>query len=276
MSFSRTSEALCLTPSAVSHQIRKLEEELGIALFHRGHRRIELTEAGAVYAASIRRAFDEIRVGTEKVRAVRSGDELRVSSVPAFAHSFLFGRLAEFERDHPSLRVRLDISHRVRDFDSGEFDVGIRYGRGRWPGLRATKLLELTSRPVCHPSLLERPDAPSEPQALVGCPLIAVQLRPHSWQQWFEIAGVEDVSSVRFLWVDSLIAGIQAAEGAQGYLLAPDSITRRSVEAGRLVHPFGIGLESKDAYYVVCQRARAMEKTIALFRDWLVARVAEE
>ncbi len=156
LSFARAAVELNLTPSAISHQIRHLEESLGRRLFERRHRGLELTAVGRVYFPLVRGAFEQLAQATVLIGG--TGPELRnvltISCMPSFAMVWLIPRLPAFQAAHPAIEVRLDTSSRFVDFARDGIDVGIRFGTGQWPGVAAEFLFSETLFPICAPALI--------------------------------------------------------------------------------------------------------------------------
>jgi LysR family glycine cleavage system transcriptional activator len=272
-SFQAAAEALRLTPSAVSHQIRSLELDFGQPLFLRHHRRVELTEAGRLLQTYVARGFDELRRGAAALRQDRRAALLRVSAAGAFATAFLAHRVSEFEQRWPGLEVRLELSQSLVDFDIEPIDVGIRLGYAAPPNLFSEVILPITAGPVCTPALAEKLAAPAD---IAQITRISITQDPRGWRAWFRAAGLADAPVGREVWFDNLLTALQAAVEGVGIVQAPLPLVAHHLQAGRLVAPFDIAMRSKQAYRLVCRRGEEELPKIARFRRWLKAELAEQ
>ena len=236
-SFQGAAEALRLTPSAVSHQIRSLELDFGQPLFLRHHRRVELTEAGRLLQTYVARGFDELRRGAAALRQDRRAALLRVSAAGAFATAFLAHRVSEFEQRWPGLEVRLELSQSLVDFDIEPIDVGIRLGYAAPPNLFSEVVLPITAGPVCTPDMAERLKTIDD---IAGLTRISITQDPRGWRAWFRAAGRADAPEGREVWFDNLLTALQAAVDGIGIVQAPLPLVAHHLQAGRLVAPVDI------------------------------------
>ena len=184
-SFNEAAESLNLTPSAVSHRIRGLEQFLGIALFERHGRRVAPTEAGVAYAAAIRSALDTLRAATRRLAINRRSRPLTLSLAPAFAARWLVPRLGRFQDRHPDIELRFSTNSRLTSFVDGDLDAAVRYGSGEWPGVVAELLMKVDAIPVCAPSLLKDGPPLQKPQDVGAHTRLHVTTRPDDWRMWF-------------------------------------------------------------------------------------------
>ncbi|WP_230531186.1 transcriptional regulator GcvA [Microvirga roseola] len=271
-SFTRAAEELGMTQAAVSYQIKMLEDRLGAPLFTRTTRQVTLTETGRRLAPSITEAFELMR---KAFQAVAEGEEtvLAITVLQTFAANWLVPRLGSFQLAHPNLAVRLDSSMGVVDLMQGEFDVGIRSGRGDWPGLEAHMLFASTFVPVCSPQLIERAGGLEKPADLLKLPLLSP--RDPWWAHWFDMAGVPDA---RLSKGPDLNLGTQLLEGASalaghGVAIITPAFFAQDLAAGRLVIPFDIVAEDGRSYWLVYPKARDHVPKIRAFRDWLLEEI---
>src|SRR3954471_7049645 len=172
LSFTRAAEELNVTQAAISHQLKGLEDVLGLPLFRRMNRSLMLTEAGQSYLPPLRDALDQIADATAKLKASDSGGTLDISTLASFAAKWLVPRLPRFQERHPQIDVRLSTSSHMVDFTQQEVDVAIRFGRGGWPGVRAERLLTEDVFPVCAPCLLAGGKSLKTPEDLANFPLL--------------------------------------------------------------------------------------------------------
>lgn len=273
LSFTRAAAELYVTQAAVSHQIKALEEYLGLKLFRRRNRALTLTEDGQAYLPAVRRAFDTLRQATDRLLHTDASGALTVSVLPSFAARWLVPRLGRFLRIHPEIDVRLAPGIELVDFARGDADAAIRYGSGHYPGLRADRLLTEDIFPVCSPDLLQRGHALEKPGDLCHHTLLHAD-DDADWRTWLLAAGVDNVDPTRGpIYTDSGMV-IQAAIAGQGVAVARSVLAADDLAAGRLVRPFELSLPSEYAYYFVCPEAEADRHKVAVFRDWLVAEAA--
>ncbi len=270
LSFTRAAQELSVTQAAISHQVKALEERLEVTLFRRLNRRLLLTDAGQAYLPPVRDAFDRLADATARLRAHDSTGLLTVSVLASFAAKWLVPRLGKFREAHPHIDVHVAPSDHLTDFAAENVDVGIRYGRGEWPGLRADRILTENLFPVCSPQLLAGPHPLCTPADLRHHTFLHDDMRI-DWRMWLVAAGVDDVDpSGGPSFTDSSML-VQAAVEGQGVALARSALAADDLAAGRLVKPFDISLPSEAAYYVVCPEAASERPKIAAFRAWLVA-----
>jgi len=275
LSFNGAAEELGITPSAVSHQIRQLEERLGVKLFRRLNRRVVLTGEGQAYLPPLRSALEQIATATERVSAT-TGGQLTMSLMPTFAIRWLVPRLSRFQAAHPDIEVRLSTSVELVEFDKADIDLGIRYGNGDWPGLHTEKIMSEALYPACSPALLAGPEPLREPADLARFTLIQVIPRIDEWRMWLTAAGVEGVDPERGPKFATTALALEAAIGGLGLVIADRPMIAEDVARGRLVQPFDVELPSDSAYYLVYPEASAGHPRIVAFRDWIMAEAAAE
>jgi LysR family glycine cleavage system transcriptional activator len=278
LSFTKAAVELHVTQAAVSHQIKALEDWLGVKLFQRLNRSLRLTDAGQSYLPPVRRALDQIAAATDAVRQDLDGGPLRVSVLPSFGARWLLPRLPRFRQRYPDIDVLIQASNELADFQRGDIDVAIRFGFGRYPGLRTDRLLGDEILPVWSPAL-----------AFGKAPLSRLEdLRNHTlihddspgspaypnWALWLAKAGVEGVDVDRGLIFSDSSMALQAALDGQGVALTRLSLAAADLAAQRLVEPFGLRIKTEAAYYVVAPEASAERPKIRQFRAWLFEEAA--
>jgi LysR family glycine cleavage system transcriptional activator len=279
LSVSRAAAELHVTPAAVSHQVKFLESWLGVQLFRRLNRRVLLTDAGQTCLRGLRDAFDLLAATVEKVRAQSSGGLLTVSAAPSFAGKWLVTRLDGFRRAHPEIDVRIDASNTLTDFERDNVDVGIRYGRGVYPGLRSDRLLSESVFPVCSPKLMRGPRALRTPRDLARHTLLHIDMpvmgeTEPTWEMWLLAAGAHGVDWTRGPRFSVSSMAIETAIAGQGVALGSDVLCAADLSAGRLVRPFDVGLALDFAYWIVGPQATAERPKVKAFRGWLLAEAA--
>jgi LysR family glycine cleavage system transcriptional activator len=270
LSFTRAARELCITQAAVSHQVKALEEHLGMKLFRRLPRRILLTDEGQRYARTLTEVFGRLAEATARLGAPDQRRVLTVSVIPSFAARWLVPRLGRFRALHPEIDVRVAPQSEPADSARGDVDVGIRFGLGRYPGLRTDHLLGDEMFPVCSPRLRRGRHALRRPADLRHHVLLHDE-RHDDWRAWLVAAGVTGVDPARGpIFIDASML-VQAAVEGQGVAMARRVLAEDDVARGRLVRPFGPSLPSNRAYYVVAPLATAEQPRIRAFRDWLLA-----
>ncbi|MFT4063567.1 transcriptional regulator GcvA [Paraburkholderia sp.] len=271
-SFSRAADELFVTHGAVSHQIRALEAELGVALFARDGKRVRLTEPGRRYAAQVRQALLQLADAT---RAIRAGDRDRrlvVSMLTSFAARWVTPRIGSFIEAHPQWDLELLSTNALTDFARDDVDVAIRFGFGKYPGLHAELLLEEIYFPACAPHF-NGGKLPQTPADLAQLPLLRSD--DELWRPWFDAAGLTDWPEPKrgVLYQDSSNL-LQAAVDGQGVALTRRSLAMHEIAAGRLVRLFDVNGPSPWQYYFICPPQMFETERVKAFRDWVFDEVA--
>jgi LysR family transcriptional regulator, glycine cleavage system transcriptional activator len=274
LSFTRAAAELHVTQTAISHQIRALEERLGLKLFRRLPRGLVLTEEAQRYLPALREAFARIDAATAELLAGRAGGSLTASVLPSFAAKWLVPRLGRFRAANPDIDLRISTSLHLVDFAREDVDVGIRMGRGHYPGLRVDRLFGESLMPVCAPALLEGSQPLRRPEDLRHHVLLHEDDYT-GWQLWLELAGIEGVEARRGPILTDAAMVVQAAAEGQGVALGRTALAAWDIAAGRLVRPFDIGMPHNLAYYLVCPEASAERPRIAAVRAWLLTEAAK-
>ena len=273
MNFSRAADELSVTPGAVSQQIQNLEDYVGAPLFKRTPKGLLLTDAAQTALPALREAFDRLGEAASLLTAAVDGRRVTVSAAPSFAAKWLVPRLGRFEAAHPEVDVWLSAGMELVDFASGEVDVAIRYGSGRYPGLEVQRLMSETVIPVASPELLaERPlESPEDlahhvllhdgsPDADESCP---------DWQMWLTARGIRGVDGARGPRFNQSSLVIEAAMNGRGVALAKRALAQADIDAGRLVAPLQIATAVDFAYYVVHPKAKGRLSQVKAFVKWL-------
>jgi LysR family glycine cleavage system transcriptional activator len=273
LSFTRAAEDLHVTQAAVSHQVKALEEHLGVALFRRGTRAIHLTEAGQRYARQVREAFQILHTATDSLLAQEEVGRLTVATMTSFAAKWLIPRLGDFLSAYPEIELRLETGFTPVDLEAGVADVALRLGPGPYPGLHAELLLRDEVFPVCAPSLLTGAHALRSPDDLAHHVLL--QDGGLDWSVWLRAAGVTaDIDPDRGPgFVDSTMS-IQAAVAGHGVLLGRTGLIADELAQGLLVAPFDLAIESNFAYWFVCLPDLLNTPRVAAFRGWIFRQTA--
>jgi LysR family transcriptional regulator, glycine cleavage system transcriptional activator len=275
LSFTKAADELHVTQTAISHQIRALEDWLGLRLFRRLHRGLLLTDEAQAALPEIRAAFDRLGLAVERLQAGGGTGTLTVSTIPSFAAKWLVPRLGRFRQAHPEIDIRLGASLRLVDFAREDVDLGIRLGRGGYAGLRADRLLAEAIFPVCSPRLLEGPHPLRTPDDLCHHTLLHDD-DTHAWRLWLEIARAGGIDAERGPVFDDSSMLLQAAIDGQGVALGRRALAAADLAAGRLMRPFDVPLPYDLAYYIVCPEATAERPKVRAFRAWILAEAAAQ
>jgi LysR family transcriptional regulator, glycine cleavage system transcriptional activator len=267
-SFRDAASALGVTPSAVSHQVRALEDYVGHALFDRGVRHVRLTARGEGLAAALDGGFGQIEAGLAHVRMPVEAGLIRIATLPLFASVWLSPRLSSFEAAHPALSLSIETGPRLVDLLAGEADVAIRSVALPTPGLSNRKLLDLRATPLCAPALAA---TLREPADLAGHTLISLSVGRAGWPAWLAAFGCEEIAPKRTLYFDTLPAAIEAAALGKGVLLGLLPLIWDSPAARDLVAPFAAPPQSAGAFFVATRREDSSNPTVRAFVDWLLA-----
>src|SRR5215471_5704126 len=274
LSFSKAADELHVTPAAISHQIHALEEDLGVKLFHRMNRSIELTASARVLFPGLSEAFAGIQSSVRRLRAHNDTGTLTVTASPSFAAKWLVLRLHRFQRQYPQVDVRISATDEIVDLTKGDFDIAIRYGCGKYAGLDVELLFTNEVFPACSPQLLAASPPLHTPEDLPRHTLIhdqAVERDPlvPTWPMWLKAAGVKDIPAPAGLTFNSIYLALDAAIAGHGVVLAYSTIAAADLAAGRLVRLFSLALPDQFAYYIVTAPG-ALERTkVRVFRNWL-------
>ncbi len=276
LSVSRAAAELHVTPAAISHQVKALEEWMGLPLFRRLNRQVLLTDAGQTCFKGLRDGFDRLAATVAKVRAGAGDGPLTVSTAPSIASKWLVPRLDRFRRAHPDIDVRIDAKPALTDFARDNVDIAIRYGRGHYPGLRADRLMAESVFPLCSPKLRRGPPRLRHPRDLARHTLLHIDMpvmgeAEPTWEMWLLAAGVSGVDWTRGPRFSVSSMAIETAIAGQGVVLGSDVLCAADLAAGRLVKPFDVGLALDFGYWIVSPETAAGRPKAVAFRNWLLA-----
>lgn len=264
-----------MTPSAVSHQIKSLEEFLEVKLFIRGTRKIDLTSAGRDYARRIAKSLRMIEKATDRVAAAHGSGELNLAVAPTFLTRWLLPRISRFYEAHPNVELELTASTGLIDFAHTETDMAVYFGDGRWDGVECEFLKQSALIPVCKPDLVKKSPIES-PEDISGHTLLHVIKRPDEWPAWFEAAGVEYREKRKGMYLSSGLLTVQAAARGLGIALADVSLVSEEIQKGDLVAPLEISLELSKSFYLVHQKDRVPTQAMRHFKRWIMAEMASD
>ncbi len=269
-SISKAAQELGVTPSAVSQQIRVLEEYLGTTLLTKAGRRIKLTEAGERYFELISEKVEQIGEATERMRGHHAVATLRVRATPTFSSKWLLPRLPRFLDQNPQLEVRLDGTNEPTDFRREDVDIEIRHGEGNWPGLFVEGIARESFIPVCAPGYLRDPPIPIE--TIVKSRLIHSVKSQVQWESWLAAAGVKHGSRWRRVLFDRSHMAIDAAASGMGIALESTFMMWRELQEGRLICPIADPPEiTRITQWIVCPHDHLRHSKVRAFNAWIKA-----
>ncbi|MBB6252842.1 LysR family transcriptional regulator [Nitrospirillum iridis] len=270
LSLTRAAEELHVTQSAVSHQVRALEEQLGVSLFRRSTKGLILTDEGQALAPTIVSAFATMDRMLTAVSATGPMETVNLGVVGTFAVGFLFARLADFRTRHPRVDLRIMTNNNKVDLWTESLDLAIRFGDGAWHGVEARHLMDAPMTPLCSPAIAATLSAPHD---LARIPLLR-SYRAQDWPAWLTAAGVPEVTARGPLF-DASAVMVQAAIHGEGVALAPPALFRRELDEGRLVQPFALCV-TVGSYWLTRLMSRPATPGIVAFQDWILGLVAAE
>ena len=268
-SFAVSADELCITPSAVSHQIKTLVTQLGLPLFSRSARALALTDAGARYLEQIDDLFMRLESVTEQLRARFGRSSVRLHVPAYFASEMLLPRLSEFSQLHDGIDLRIDTSGNGGRNHVAEADISVVVGTGPWNGLVAHPLFAQTMVPACSPELLaEKPVRRYED--LNAHTLLVHEARREDWDRWATAVGMKELRPAQIVRIDSMSAATRAAEKKIGIALLPAELSRRKFTAGRLVRVFDDELVTQENYTLLVRTEDESRDDIRALCAWLI------
>jgi len=270
LSFTNAAKELNVTQAAVSHQIKVIEEYLGVPLFIRHPRRLTLTDQGKVLLPNIVKAFDRLSIAIESVSQEQPSNMVNVRLAPSFAAKWLSPRLKYFWLQYPEINLNLFHAHAAVDFEREEFDLAVTYGRGKWPNVISEPLLSLDFFPVCSPAFMKNDKPLSELDNLRYYTFLH-DANYECWAEWLVLAGANHIVSNKGTIIDDTNVLIQAAIDGQGVALGSTTFVEDHLKSGRLVKPFDITLRNDFAYYVVSTEQKLLNPAVRAFKDWLLS-----
>jgi LysR family glycine cleavage system transcriptional activator len=272
-SYSRAAEELNVTHGAVSHQIRRLEEELGAVLFLRRGNVMEPTPSALKLAARIADAMDTLRGAVEEIAAEAVTDPLVLSTLSSFAGRWLTPRLARLAEETGEAHLEVRAADAIANFVSDGVDAAVRYGAGRWPGVTSVTMFTETLFPVCSPAFAEQYRL-EKPEDLLRAPLLRQTHRP--WTIWFSSIGIDAPPPRSGMIFDDSALLLDAAAQGLGAALARSGLVEIDLRQGRLVRPFEGSAPAEAGYHFVWRPDSRKLKRILRLRDWLLAEASSE
>ena len=268
--FSRAADEIHVTHGAVSHQVRALEQDLGVALFTRHGKRLEITPQGGRFAQAVRNALQDISDATQALRNETRQKRLTVSAIPSFASRWLAPRLGKFIEQNPDTELVLQSSGQLHDLVRDGIDVGIRFGQGQYPGLMVERLMGDSYYPVVSPGY-NKGRLPTTPEQLKSAQLLRSD---EPWLPWFQAAGLklaEPSGGVRFQDLSMLI---RSAMSGDGIALVRHVVATQELASGELVRLFNLAVKSPWDYYLACPPDALHKPQVLAFRQWLLEEIA--
>ena len=263
LNFTRAAEELCVTPAAVSHQVKALEEHLGVTLFSRTARGLVLTEEGSRLAPVVTSAFGQVGRSLEALGSGVAHDVVAVGAVGTFATGFLLRRLAEFEALHPSIIVRVQTNNNKVDLWTEALDFAVRFGDGSWHGTEAQPLMEAPISPLCAPAVAATLTQPAD---LARHKLLR-SYRAAEWASWLKAAALSNLLPLGPQF-DSSVTMVQAAMAGEGVALAPPRMFQRELALGLLVQPFAMETDV-GRYWLTRLQSKQPRPAMQIFSNWL-------
>ena len=279
LSFKRAADELNVTPAAISHQVKALEEWLGTPLFHRLTRALRLTEAGQEALPTLTQGFGTLVEAIGQMQANADSKVLTVSVSPSFGTMWLVPKLDRFRARHPDIEIRIDGTDRLVNIAQGDADVAVRYGAGDYKGVRVDLLFTQRNTPVCSPVLLEGDFPLREPNDLRDHTLLHVDWKDAdaSWRMWLMAAGVEGINAARGPHFTQEGMAVQAALDGQGVALIGDKLVEDHLTTGALVCPFAPDMSTPltFSHYLLSPMGVAAQPKVTAFREWLIEELQE-
>ena len=268
LSFTRAAQELHVTQAAISHQVKHLEQWLALTLFERKGRTLSLSPHGKAYLRDLSGLFDGLAAATARLTDDASGGPLRITVLPSFASKWLLPRLGRFHAAHPQIDLQISTSADLCDLSRSDYDLGIRSGLGRWPGLQAELIAHEWLTPLCSPSLLA--SAPLQSVADLGRHTLLHDRPGNQWQRWLESVGAPGVEARSGSGFSDSALVLQAAIDCRGVAMGRLFLAADDIAAGRLLQPFTQQLANDFDYWLVYPKAAAAKPKVAAFRDWLL------
>jgi LysR family glycine cleavage system transcriptional activator len=273
--FRTAAEQLYITASAVSHQVKNLEEEFGTKLFERQGRSLRLTDTGQALFDDIHPLILQLDAATTRHRREEPATELRISVQPFFASEMFVPRLSDFTSEHPNIDIKVDTSDESAEKHPANSDVSIRVFRAPPSGLASERLFSLRLTPAASGAFQKKLKV-SGRKISSDFPIIVHESRPGAWGEWQRLSGIDIPATSKTLYLDSMIAVARAAEQGLGAALVPAQLSDRWFESGSLVPLFSTELITDDAYYFVCRHADENRESVRQLREWVLSQFRDE
>jgi LysR family transcriptional regulator, glycine cleavage system transcriptional activator len=282
LSFTKAADEMGVTPAAISHQIKELEDQIGVALFTRTSRSMTLTREGEILSAAAAESLDTLSRAVKRIKRLENRKVLKVSASPSIAAKWLVPRLDRFLDQSPGAEVRVDVSTTALDFERDDVDIAIRFGQGRYPGLKSDLLFTDKIFPVCSPRIITKEKPLAQPKDLLRHTLIHLEYEAQgvvwpNWKMWMLAAGITDFDDKRGMHFGQTSLTVQAAIDGHGVALGDSNLVADDISEGRLVKPFELSLRapSQFAYHVVSPMDTTNNPLVEAFRQWALSEAKE-
>lgn len=276
-SFRNAADELCVSVSAISHQIKQLEQTLNIELFIRKTRAVELTKIGKQYYPILREAFDKIADGTDLILKPTRSDVLTIQLYSTLAIRWLIPRLPDFQSKYPHISVRLNTSQLDVDFDQSDVDACVMIGNKAANGLHYSYLFSCEVFPVCSPNLLKGKNRLERPEQLSDYTILQVYPSDRDWYIWLDEMGCTNVDPESGLQFDSYDHAISTALQGMGIALGMQPYVGKDLSSGMLIEPFpGMRAKHHSEWYFVYRQEKFEQKKIQLFESWLIGQILSD
>jgi LysR family glycine cleavage system transcriptional activator len=269
-SFTNAAKELLVTQGAVSRHVSLLEDWLGVKLFLRTHRGIELTRKGETYVRALSSVFDQIDYATREARDEADGSVLRLKLPPTFAMRWLVPRLTRFQSMHPKIEIQIFTSHEPANFRREDIDVSVHSHPFPPVDTGHHRLLGEVLMPVCSPALLKQGPGLRLPKDLANYTLLSSRHRPMDWSRWLVEAGITELDSAGSIDFDNAALAYQGAIDDLGVVIAVRALIEDDLRRGRLVAPFELQVSTAGAYYLACSQISSKSPQLIAFEEWLI------
>lgn len=270
MSFTKAADELCVTQSAVSRQIRLLEDFLGVRLFERRHRAVVLTIDGENYHRELSGVFAQMDRATRRLSRHHKPEVINIQAYTTFAMRWLIPRLTRFQAQHPDIHVHLTASLQPVDFTTSDIHCAVRAGNSDWP-CRAEKLCETYVVPVCSSEVREKPWPLKAPQDLVHSTLLHSRGRPLDWSAWFQAVGMPEIGPEEGHRFESSSMAYEAALRGMGVAMGQMFLVEEELRTGKLVMPFDTAVHFDETYYFLTSPRYVGVPKLEMFRKWILS-----
>lgn len=274
LSVSKAAMELCVTPGAISQQVRQLEDTIGVALLQRKGRSIELTDAGLVLRPQLTQALDVMGLALDSISRSHNSKTLKLTLLPTLAEKWLMPRLSRFHGAHPELDIQIMTSFRNIDLETEGVDMASWVGMGLPSGVEGVKLFDDEFLPVCSPRLLRGAKKPKQPRDLAAFTFLHSVPRVDDWHQWLTQAGEPGLKPVNSLSFGNSSLAIQAALDGVGVAMVQYEYVKANLADGDLVAPFDLRVRGRNGYYLGWSAQRRVSAAFAQFRDWILEEVS--
>lgn len=274
-SFASAAKELFITASAVSHQIKTLEDYLGCALFSRNKRKVMLSSIGEKYYQSVRQSLNELEVASQLIVSNSESDSVILSVAPNFLVRWLMPRMQSFQEKYPDVELQITASMGLVDFNSNNSDMAIYFGHGGWHDIEMHFLTHVHLVPMCSKKLFNKLPL-NEPEDLKKHTLIHVSKRLYEWPEWFELVGIPYRGFKKGFKFSSGQLATGAAQEGLGVALADSTLSSNELKQGKLIMPFDILLDTHKSYYLVHQKGKPMTYGMRVFKEWIMEEMGAE